>query len=265
MVILFSVYDYGFYGDCQYKPFYIKSPTGATLKSFYIDINGGNVGNCNRTLGWWLSEKYDFSSAPTTNGIPTVTLLQLNDIGYAAMIDNTVQGAKSIVLNTGKVISGVADSLTYDSSGSFMNIATASMKEFFGLCMSLMTACFTLYIGYQLTEELTKFVADLTGGMSVGGMVSSVKQNFNNMSQTASGAFQRHLDNKKKDQPERGGAGSGESGKGKEDGANDSVKAVERDGAKDKVQAGGKSEGSSADTASSSSKSKSSGGGAPGA
>lgn len=267
MVILFSVYDYGFYGDCQYKPFYIKSPTGATLKSFYIDINSGSTGNCNRTLGWWLSEKYDFSSAPTTNGIPTVTLLQLNDIGYAAAIDSTVQGAKSIVLNTGKVISGVAESLTYDSSGTFMNVATASMKEFFGLCMSLMTACFTLYIGYQLTEQLSQFAAELTGGMSVGGMVSSVKQNFNKMSQTASGAFQRHLDNKKKGQPERGGAGSGESGKGKEDGAKDSAKAGGRDGAKDSAQAGGdKAErGGASDTVSSGSKSKSSGGGAPGA
>lgn len=204
MVILFSVYDYGFYGDCQYKPFYIKTPTGATLKSFYIDINGGNVGNCNRTLGWWLSQKFDFSSAPTTNGIPTVTLLQLNDIGYASMIDNTVQGAKSIALNTGKVITGVAESLTYDSSGTFMNVATASMKEFFGLCMSLMTACFTLFIGYQLTEQLSEFVTGLVGGMDVSQMAGGVKQNFNKMSQTASGAFQRHLDNK--NQPERGGA-----------------------------------------------------------
>jgi len=192
MVILFSVYDYGFYGDCEYKPLYIKSPTGATLKSFYIDINGGSTGNCNRTLGWWLSEKYDFSKAPTTNGIPTVTLLELNDAGYAAMVDNAVQGAKSIVLNTGTTISSVAESLTYDSSGHFVNVATASMKEFFQLCMSMMTACFTLYIGYQLTEQLSGFAAELTGGMSVGGMVSSVKQNFSKMSQVASGAFQRN-------------------------------------------------------------------------
>jgi len=216
MVILFSVYDYGFYGDCQYKPFYIKSPTGATLKSFYIDINSGGTGNCSKTLGWWLSEKFDFSSAPTTNGIPTVTLLQLNDIGYAAMINNAAQSVTSIAINTGKALDGVVNAvggaLNYDSSGNFFNVATAPMKEFFQLCMSMMTACFTLYIGFQLTEQLSQFAAELTGGMSVGGMVGSAKQGFNQMSQVASGAFQRHLNNK--NQAKRAGAGDSVQGGG---------------------------------------------------
>ncbi|AVP87538.1 Type IV secretion system protein VirB6 [Candidatus Phycorickettsia trachydisci] len=209
MVILFSIYDYGFYGDCKYLPFYIKSPTGATLKSFYIDINSGSTGNCNKTLGWWLSEKFDFSGVPLTNGIPTVTLLDLNDIGYAAMIDNSLQalqGIGNIAINTGTSILGaVGSSFNYDSSGNFFNVAMAPMKEFFQLCMSMMTACFTLYIGYQLTEQLSQFAAELTGGMSVSGMVGSAKQSFDKMQQVADGAF-------KKFQNARNQAGSGAGG-----------------------------------------------------
>jgi type IV secretion system protein VirB6 len=183
-ILVFSIYDWGFSGTCKYIAINItmsssdSSENAPTLKSFFIDVENADK-DCKKTLGWWLADKFDFK------GVTTISLVDLNKakaglgggIGYFG--DIAIDGAVAVVAKTGEVAYETAKGLgNFLLTGNFLTVPTAPLKGFFQLVSSMLVACFAIYIGYQVSGQLSNFAADMTGGISVGAIVSSPKQNF---------------------------------------------------------------------------------------
>ncbi|WP_316355276.1 TrbL/VirB6 family protein [Candidatus Trichorickettsia mobilis] len=155
MVTMFSVYDFGFYGSCRYDSKDLKSNDRQT-RIFYVSNNwasydGGEDGDeakgCKNSLGFMLNNP------------------------IAAMYDF----GKSSVEEMVKPQSGTDD---YMAKFQFLSAITFSPAMFFispkvlfekikDLVLALITACFTLYLMYHFSAQLSEFAADMTEGVSL--------------------------------------------------------------------------------------------------
>jgi type IV secretion system protein VirB6 len=182
-VLIFSIYDWGFYGTCKYKAIDIIMPNKSVLRSFFIDVAQADE-NCKNTLGWWVSDKFDFGD------ITSITLEKLNKVkatgaagGIKAImgLSNTPGQVESVIQN-GKMTLDALESLgNYMIDGTFITIPTAPLKGFFQVVTSMLIACFCLYVGYQVSDQLANFAADMTGGISLKALTASPKENFDNI------------------------------------------------------------------------------------
>ncbi len=154
-VMIFSIYDWGFYGTCKYKAINIVMPNNSILKSFFLDVEQADD-NCKNTLGWFLSEKFDFGN------IVSISIKDLNK----AKATGSAGGVKAIK---------TPETLETKKSNSKQ---TAPVNGFFQIITSMLVACFCLYIGYQVSDQLAEFAAQMSGGISLKALTSSPKQNF---------------------------------------------------------------------------------------
>ncbi len=201
-VLVFSIYDWGFYGTCKYRSINIIMPDSKILKSFFIDVKNADA-NCKNTIGWWLADKFDFGNINQIS-LEDLNLVKANGSagGVKAMQDIAITGAVSVVATTGTVVLDVVQGLgDYLSSGNFITVPTAPLKGFFQVVSSMLIACFAIYVGYQVSDQLANFAADMTGGISLGAVTSSPKQTFDKIMAAANAAG--------------GAAGGGGSGGGK--------------------------------------------------
>jgi type IV secretion system protein VirB6 len=157
LITMFSVYDFGFYGTCQYtsKEVSIDStPNSRQAKVFFIDQQWGNyasdddVKGCQNSLGYILNNP------------------------FAALYDMTQD-----------TVAGMAgppntDTASYMAIFPFLSSITSSPSIFFtapkmiyeklkDLILALITACFTLYLMYHFSGQLSEFAADMTEGVSL--------------------------------------------------------------------------------------------------
>ncbi|WP_323738570.1 TrbL/VirB6 family protein [Candidatus Trichorickettsia mobilis] len=155
MVTMFSVYDFGFYGSCRYDSKDLKSDQRQT-RIFYVSNNwasydGGEDGDeakgCKNSLGFMLNNP------------------------IAAMYDF----GKSSVKEMAKPQSSTDD---FMAKFQFLSAITFSPAMFFispkvlfekikDLVLALITACFTLYLMYHFSAQLSEFAADMTEGVSL--------------------------------------------------------------------------------------------------
>jgi type IV secretion system protein VirB6 len=196
-VLVFSIYDYGFYGTCTYRKLNITmpDPLGSTLISFFIDTTNTDA-NCTKTLGWWMSDKLDFSKLPGN----TVSLADLNLARNGCGANSSVMcgavssfntmaisGATSIAVDTGKVAIDTIQGLgNYLSSGNFITVPTAPLEGFFQIVGAMVVAIFAIYIGKQASDEIADFAAGLTAGVSFKSMTFSPKKGFDAIMSAAS-------------------------------------------------------------------------------
>ena len=188
-VLIFSIYDYGFYGTCKYQALNVimPNPINSTLKTFFIDANNQDD-NCRKTIGWWMSDKFDFSAIENN----TLTLADLikAKAGLSGAVKQVATMAISGAVEVGIATASIALSLVeglgdYVSGGNFIDVPTAPVRGFFQVIGSMLVACFAIYIGKEVSEQLADFAAEMTHGISVKELTSSPKQTFDTLMKMA--------------------------------------------------------------------------------
>lgn len=156
MVIMFSVYDFGFYGSCKYTHSYIDS-NGRSAKIFYIDNNwdNGNYGpgeaeGCKNSLGYMLNNP----------------LSALYNMGAASVEEATSETSKSST-NDSFMSKFSFLSAINTTQGLIFPVPQVVFQILEDLILALITACFTLYLMYHFSAQLSDFAADMTEGVSL--------------------------------------------------------------------------------------------------
>ena len=162
MVMMFSVYDLGFYGHCKYK----SSEIGSTLtdggdgsrkvRIFYINNNWQDydteedVASCKNSLGFMLNN-------PLTI-ISDFTKLNLND----AVKQKPGTVTTDSYMKQFDFLEGI-----YSSPGMFFSIPQLIFEKIKNIILAMITACFTLYLLYHFSAQLAEFAADMTEGVAL--------------------------------------------------------------------------------------------------
>ncbi|MGI4775868.1 MAG: type IV secretion system protein [Janthinobacterium lividum] len=154
IVTMFSIYDVGFYGQCKYVSATVNSNNRAT-QIFYIDNNWDNydsqddVSSCQNSLGYMLNNPiaslYNFSSS-------------------------TLEGMTTPTTSTQQYVSKFPFLKALSSNPSlFFTSTTLLFDKIKDITLALITACFTLYLMYHFSAQLSEFAADMTEGVSLSG------------------------------------------------------------------------------------------------
>lgn len=154
MVTMFSVFDMGFYGKCEYKAVNVESGGRAT-KVFFIDNDWNkykspaDVKSCKNSLGYMLNNPF---AAVFDLGKSTVEAIKANEPESDSL----------------KFMSKYEffDALVPEG-GMLFNFLTMIYERIKALVLALITACFTLYLMYHFSAQLSEFAADMTEGVAL--------------------------------------------------------------------------------------------------
>lgn len=167
MITLFTIYDAGFYGTCKYARFdvpqvYAGSQT-ITKSIFVINSDPGayeidesqgidDWKSCQKTLGYMINAPFAVVG---------------NSASLATSIGSTVSLGQSYDNLSAKypILSAVTDEV-----GLFFTSPTLAFQAIKDFIMSLLTACFCLYLMYQMSSQISEFAVDMVEGVSIGGM-----------------------------------------------------------------------------------------------
>lgn len=168
MTVMFSVYDFGFYGTCQYESkdfdysganFQISSGSGdRSIRYFYIDTDWSNytddqkggykkeekIAKCKGSLGYMLNHPFEFNY----------------DMGSSLVNDKMLNQVE----NTKRFLSSESIKI---SPGMFFKSVEMVFEKIKTFVIALLTACFILYIMYHLSAILAEFAVDMTQGVSM--------------------------------------------------------------------------------------------------
>ncbi len=181
MTTMLSVYDFGFYGTCKYKSQELNfsadsdmqfSPLSGALSSFTSSANGGgrairyfyldndwstytpdDAENCINSLGYILNNP----------------LAWLFDTGSDVLTSKDMPWINDASGGEEKKRFSFLDAVQ-PRPGIFFNMVQVIFEKIKKLAISLLTACFVLYLMYHFSETLSNFVADMTEGASVDNM-----------------------------------------------------------------------------------------------
>ena len=194
MTTMLAVYDYGFYGTCNYvADTYTLKGDGLTgnsvdserkVKIFRVDTDwdaypGDEVGktgmkksveDCKNSLGYMLNHPFDFlisdlsgksasnSGASSSKGTD-LSSYKSGDFPWLQDADKYFDKAKE----AGSFVESIVThpGLLFDKVELFFE----KIKD---MIVALLTACFVLYLMYHFSETLANFAADITEGVSVG-------------------------------------------------------------------------------------------------
>ena len=169
MITMFSVYDYGFYGKCQYKSKLIHN-------SIEDKIHGGLTSKRDVLIFYINNDWDDRSQYPDKDAVESCQ----NSLGY--MLNNPITTAFNFAKDS---VSEIVDSKPGDTTTSkflakfqFLSGVVLGPGMFFmspkllfekikNILLALVTACFTLYLMYNFSSQLAKFAADMTEGVSL--------------------------------------------------------------------------------------------------
>lgn len=162
MIMMFSVYDFGFYGHCKYKSGEISSTLTdggdgkRTVKVFYVNNNWQDydseeeIKSCKNSLGFMLNNPFtlisDFTT-PSLNDAVTQKPGTVTTDQYMSQFD---------------FLSSI-----FDSSGMFFSMPQLIFEKVKDIILALITACFTLYLLYNFSAQLAEFAADMTEGVAL--------------------------------------------------------------------------------------------------
>jgi len=173
MIMMFSVYDLGFYGKCQYSKTVIKDSVenkaqgGGAREIFIFYVNNNwkeyknedDIKSCKNSLGYMLNNPlatvYDFTADNLKDMVPDGTKK-----GTVSAMPGTVSTDKSMSKYT--FLSGIVM-----GPGMFFVSPKLLFEKIKDIVLALITACFTLYLMYHFSEQLANFAADMTEGVSL--------------------------------------------------------------------------------------------------
>lgn len=165
MLMMFSVYDFGFYGQCKYKGKIIDSSiessilggsgTKRKVKIFYIDNDWNNYSpeeekSCKNSLGYMLNN-------------PVQTLVDFTKDNIEEMVvDKPGTKSTSQSLSKFQFLQGIVM-----GPGMFFVSPKILFEKIRDIILALITACFTLYLMYHFSAQLAEFAADMTEGVAL--------------------------------------------------------------------------------------------------
>lgn len=170
MIMMFSVYDFGFYGHCKYKskPIHNSIESGGDgkrkVKIFYVNNNWDeyekdeskgidDAKSCKNSLGYMLNNPletvFDFAKD------------NLNEI----VKDKPGSGSTSDHLSKYQFLQGIIM-----GPGMFFVSPKLVFEKIKDIALALITACFTLYLMYHFSSQLADFAADMTEGVPLSGV-----------------------------------------------------------------------------------------------
>ncbi len=165
MILMFSVYDSGIYTGCTYKVVWQNDSNGRSKKTFTIDNDKASYQTiaafadgttstayeqCQKSLGWMLNSPL---------------LAAANLTGNAAV--NATSAVSDVVSGKSNILSGIGEVSGMFLRGPLGLVDPMLIKD---LTLSFMTACFLLYVMYNLSSQISGFAADMTEGISVGSL-----------------------------------------------------------------------------------------------
>lgn len=179
MTAMLAIYDFAFYGSCKYasvnKSFSDASTSvsdypgdlgsfipgndgGRVIKYFYVDRNWSNYtpeekDECTNSLGYILNNPLSWLFDLGTDMVDNAAMPWINDA------------------------SGGQDKQRFDflsaltnSPGMFFDMVEVIYDKIKKLVISLLSACFALYLMQHFSESLAEFAADMTEGVTMGNM-----------------------------------------------------------------------------------------------
>jgi type IV secretion system protein VirB6 len=190
MITMFSVYDYGFYGKCQYKSKLInnsiedKIQGGITSKRdvliFYINndwtqYTKDDAESCQNSLGYMLNNPittaFNFAkdsvqqivtSKPDETCNPDGTCTPKSGEPPCSCNAKPGDSSTSNFLGKFQFLSGVVL-----GPGMFFMSPKVLFEKIKNILLALVTACFTLYLMYNFSSQLAEFAADMTEGVAL--------------------------------------------------------------------------------------------------
>ncbi|MCC8418099.1 MAG: type IV secretion system protein [Rickettsia endosymbiont of Glossina mortisans submortisans] len=169
MITMFSVYDYGFYGKCQYKSKLIHNSIENLAQS------GGT--SSRDVLIFYINNDWDdISQYPDKDAVESCQ----NSLGY--MLNNPITSAFNFAKDS---VSEIVDSKPGDTPtdkflakfqflsgvvlgpGMFFMSPKVLFEKIKNILLALVTACFTLYLMYNFSSQLAEFAADMTEGVAL--------------------------------------------------------------------------------------------------
>ncbi|WP_341758614.1 type IV secretion system protein [Candidatus Tisiphia endosymbiont of Ditula angustiorana] len=165
MIMMFSVYDFGFYGHCKYESNHIQNSIESggdgkrKVKIFYVNtkwdeyIDKDDVKSCKNSLGYMLNNPlatvFDFAKD------------NLNEI----VKKKPGSGSTSDHLSEYQFLQGIIM-----GPGMFFVSPKLVFEKIKDIALALITACFTLYLMYHFSSQLAEFAADMTEGVPLSGV-----------------------------------------------------------------------------------------------
>ncbi|NRB10336.1 MAG: type IV secretion system protein [Rickettsiaceae bacterium] len=166
LTAMFAIYDFGFYGTCQYNNSTI-TVGGRQVDVFYVDNDwdgypsSEDAEGCQNSLGYILNNPmsifYDYDS-------------DVEDTAEFPWMENT---------------SASEDASRYDflssivpSPGKFFTMIEVIYEKIIALIGALFIACFALYLMYNFSSSLTEFAADISSGVNIGNMAIGAQDVF---------------------------------------------------------------------------------------
>jgi type IV secretion system protein VirB6 len=220
MIMMFSVYDFGFYGHCKYTSKTIKNDITSSLQSslignseadagrevmiFYVDNDwtGGKykdddeVKSCKNSLGYMLNNPmataFDFAKD------------NLNEI----VKEKPGTGSTDDHLKKFSFLAGIVM-----GPGMFFVSPKLLFEKIKNIILALITACFTLYLMYHFSAQLANFAADMSEGVPLTGVAIN-PQAIYKAGSAAIGAAGGKAGGKGMDKGAGGGRGVGDKGGG---------------------------------------------------
>ncbi|MDC0864538.1 type IV secretion system protein [Rickettsiaceae bacterium] len=210
MTTLFSVYDFGFYGKCKYVHKDFAYSESSFDMSNTVDLESpAKDGNGSR------GTRYFYIDQEWTNYTEEEERQCKDSLGF--MLNNPFQAVYDIGEKT--INKAIKSDAIVSAPGTYFSLVTVIFDKIKTLINAMLIACFILYLMYHFSEQLARFAADMTEGVSVGNMAIKPQTLFKAGMKLASSA-------------------TGAASKGG-DMAKDKAVAGARGGAKDMVAAGG--------------------------
>ncbi|WP_250310631.1 TrbL/VirB6 family protein [Rickettsia endosymbiont of Oedothorax gibbosus] len=162
MIMMFSVYDVGFYGHCKYTSKTINNSIESggdgkrAVKIFFVDNDWKNynkvedVKSCKNSLGYMLNN-------------PLATVVDFAKDNLNEMLkEKPGSGSTDSYLSKFQFLQGIVM-----GPGMFFVSPKLIFEKIKDIVLALITACFTLYLMYHLSAKLAEFAADMTEGVAL--------------------------------------------------------------------------------------------------
>ncbi len=217
MVTLFTVYDLGFYNQCKYDAYTIENSVtdvnGAVIAQsktlFALDTRadqyvGGETGaaytNCTNSLGYMINSVFGVTA--TSSSTPPF-----------GTVVTPGQSAKNL-FGLYPILSKITS-----TAGLFFSSPSVAFLDILDFMISVLTACFCLYLMYHLSSQISSFAADMVEGVSVGSaainpqsVMKGAQAGMKALSKAKRGGAGKESADNKKDRPDGGSAKDSASG-----------------------------------------------------
>lgn len=183
MITMFAVYDFGFYGKCQYQSKLIHNSVEDVLQKqtskrdvlvFFVDndwtkYSKDDAASCQNSLGYMLNNPISTTFNFAKDSVEQIVSSKPNQTCDPKAADADTKcnpkpgdSSTSSFLSKFQFLSGIIL-----DPGMFFASPKVLFEKIKDILLSLVTACFSLYLMYNFSSQLANFAADMTEGVAL--------------------------------------------------------------------------------------------------